>query len=961
MAIAWLALPPAAGAARGSDPVITVTAGGDRTGDTSVSGLAGVTFDFYAGVAGTPPTGGPVASCVTGADGRCSVDVPARGGGTGAALAGYWVVQAAVPSGWFASTYLDTGGATSVTRTNYSRLFVGNVTANVSVPIPTTNNAATATARGSVWAASRDNPPLPDTCGLRVALLFDLSGSIGGNIGALRSAGTSFVDALTGTPSSVGVYTFASFVPANTTNNSTLELTSVATPESAATVNAKINGLTVATGAAAGTNWDQGLWQIAADPTQYNVAIVLTDGNPTFYAPTAMGPGNYTRFIEVENGIFSANALKAKGTTVLGVGIGAVGDSVDNLASISGPREGTDFFATDFADLGPLLRELALRTCEGTVNVVKQVVPASAPGDLSAAVPAPGWQFSASPDTVRPQIGVTDENGAVSFATDTTSTEPVTLTETEQEGYQLIEQDGKNASCRNSAGEPVPVTNAPSGPGFTVDAVASEAITCLVYNQELAGPDPASVVVNKSWDIDGVTLPNGDQNPNFQASLVLDPVHPPDAEPVWGEEFHGYLAGDEVTVGEDARIPPGCTNVSSGDLGTHELGPGLNTFHVTNTVRCDTRLTLLKRISNPYPGATLPPLTSWTLSARTMAGEPPVIEGTTGVTGSVSAGTRYVLAETSVPGFVQYVQPGSILADGATGSWECTQVDGGREDYDGGDGTIVVQPGEHVACTAVNIPQPATLTLVKHVFNEHGGTAEPTDWTLTGTPEESAVPPGPTLSGVTGSPGVTGVTIPPGVPYSLTEAGPPGYQLAGLDCVITGTHDTVPLSGDTLTAGIGEDITCTFTNVQSAPTPPPTPTPKPTRPPKPYPRPPYPRPTYPIPSGAAPTGDATGSGGSGLLIGGGLAIAALRWPVRPEHAHLSGQHRGVRHPHRRAAVAAHSSGWWAITRGSRPASSQPPAAAATGRPIRTAARSSHGTGLTCPARSSCQLDANTAT
>jgi hypothetical protein len=767
VAVAVLGLPALARAQAGQDPVITVTAGGDRTGDTSVAGLAGVTFDFYAGVAGTQPSGTPVASCVTAADGKCSVDVAARSGGSGASQAGYWVVQAAVPAGWFASPYLDTGTATSITRTNYSRLFVANVTANVSVPIATTTNTATATARGSEWASSRDNPPLPQKCGLKVALLFDLSGSIGGNIGQLRSAGTDFVNALTGTPSSVGVYTFASFAPANTTNNSNLELTSVSTADSAARVTSKINGLTVQT-TNAGTNWDQGIWQIAADPTDYDVAIVLTDGNPTFYGPTARGPGNYTRFIEVENGIFSANALKARGTTVLAVGIGAVGSSTDNLAAISGPREGTDYFATDFSQLADVLQSLALEHCRGTVNVVKQVVPNSAPGDLSAAVPAPGWHFSASPSTVEPQQAITDANGAASFATDTTSSEPVTLTETQQDGYQLIEQDGNNASCRNSSGEPVPVTNAGTL-GFTVDAVATESITCIVYNQEPpAPPDPASVVVHKTWDINGVTVPDGDQDPDFQASLVLDPVHPPGTQPVWGEEFHGYLAGDEVTVGEDhVTIPRGCSHEASGDFGHHVLSAGLNRFRVVNTVTCMTK-----------------------------------------------------------------------------------------------------------------------LTLVKQVVNYYGGTAEPTDWTLTARPEEGTVPPAPVLSGVTGSPEVTGVSIPPGVPYTLSESGPAGYSLESLLCVITGTHEAVPVEAGTLTASIGQDITCTFTNVESepppTPTPTPTPTPSPTPTPKPTPTPsptrtPYPRPTptYSIPSGGAPTGSAPGSGDSGLLIGGGVAISLL--------------------------------------------------------------------------------------
>src|ERR1700728_1344895 len=655
VAVAVLGLPALAGAQAGQDPVITVTAGGDRTANTSVAGLAGVTFDFYAGVAGTQPGGAPVASCVTAANGRCSVDVAARSGGSGGNQAGYWVVQAGVPAGWVASPFLDTRAATSITRTNYSRLFVANVTANVSVPIPATTNTSTATARGSAWASSRDNPPLPEKCGLRVALLFDLSGSIGRNIGQLRSAGTDFVNALTGTPSSVGVYTFASFAPANPANNSNAELTSVSTAESAARVTSKINGLTVQT-TNAGTNWDQGIWQIAADPTDYDVAIVLTDGNPTFYGPTAQGPGSYTRLIEVENGIFSANALKARGTTVLAVGIGAVGAAADNLAAISGPREGTDYFATNFSHLADVLESLALEHCRGTVNVVKQVVPAAAPGDLSAAVPAPGWHFSASPGTVEPQHAITDANGAASFATDTISSEPVTLAETQQDGYQLIQREGDNASCRNSSGEPVPVTN--SGPlGFTVDAVATESINCIVYNQEpAAAPDPASVVVHKTWDINGVTLPDGDQDPDFQASLVLDPVHPPGTQPVWGEEFHGYLAGDEVTVGEDhATIPRGCSNDPSGDLGRHMLSPGLNTFRVINTVTCVTRLTLVKHVVNYYGGAAEP--TDWTLTARPGEVVPPAptLSGVTapaeGPRVGVPPGVPYTLSESGPPGY----------------------------------------------------------------------------------------------------------------------------------------------------------------------------------------------------------------------------------------------------------------------------------------------------------------------
>src|SRR5262249_20887799 len=141
--------PSDAGTHPRSDPRITVTAGGDRTGSTSVGGLDGVRFHFYAGRRGTPPAPGstPVASCVTGNEGvtgRCSVDVPSRAGGSGASEEGYWVVQADVPDGWFASPTLDTGAAGSIAATDYAKLFIGGGTTNISLPGPLAHQPQTA-------------------------------------------------------------------------------------------------------------------------------------------------------------------------------------------------------------------------------------------------------------------------------------------------------------------------------------------------------------------------------------------------------------------------------------------------------------------------------------------------------------------------------------------------------------------------------------------------------------------------------------------------------------------------------------------------------------------------------------------------------------------------------------------------------------------------------------------------
>ncbi|NED92568.1 VWA domain-containing protein, partial [Streptomyces sp. SID11233] len=105
------------------------------------------------------------------------------------------------------------------------------------------------------------------------------------------------------------------------------------------------------------------------------LAVVITDGMPTRYG-TPSGPGgngSLTRFRELENGIFSANALKAEGTRVLAVGVGAgvQGNASLNLASLSGQTRynganiaTADYFQEqNFAQVGTALRSLALANC----------------------------------------------------------------------------------------------------------------------------------------------------------------------------------------------------------------------------------------------------------------------------------------------------------------------------------------------------------------------------------------------------------------------------------------------------------------------------------------------------------------------------------------------------------------------------------------------------------------------
>ena len=138
-------------------------------------------------------------------------------------------------------------------------------------------------------------------------------------------------------------------------------------------VNTWINGVT----AGGTTNWDRGLFQVQQSTAQFDIAVIITDGNPTVYG-NAEGPGNYTRFREVENGIFSANAVKAEGTRMLAVRRRRRHQppAAANLAAISGPTLNSDYFQTgNFTQVGDILRNLALGSCTGSVTVVKQVVP----------------------------------------------------------------------------------------------------------------------------------------------------------------------------------------------------------------------------------------------------------------------------------------------------------------------------------------------------------------------------------------------------------------------------------------------------------------------------------------------------------------------------------------------------------------------------------------------------------
>ena len=483
---------------------LIIRAGGDRTGtgETSqaVSPLAGVTYRFFHTTDGSLTGGTEVPEdCTTDATGTCGVitALPEEGPHY------YYAVAVEGPEGWTAPTeWGDPGDDAFLFRFSTDEIEEGGTPEERTITLPLPFNA---TVTEPTWANIRDNNPLPPQCGLDMAIIADLSNSITyqneGVFDLVKEQGVNFVEALVGTPSRVALHTFASTAPAAGEANGPLPLTSVGTAAEAQPIIDHIEGFTQTPTEELGwTNWDRAFHQIVESPEsdEYDVVVFVTDGQPTYHRnqpTTEPGPPSVATIVEVNEAIHSANAVKAlpNSPAVLGVGIGplaALPGAPVRLAAVSGPEEGTDFFRAEFEELAETLRAIALENCEGTLTVVKEVETAA--GEV---VPGgPGWEFSTQTTRVTPVSAVTDDTSTVNFAVDFNEDDydgeefarDITVTETQQDGYSLVQVDGDNAVCVDTSTEPAtPLTVTNAGDlGFTVEVTAESIVSCTVRNAQ---------------------------------------------------------------------------------------------------------------------------------------------------------------------------------------------------------------------------------------------------------------------------------------------------------------------------------------------------------------------------------------------------------------------------------------------------------------------------------------------
>lgn len=179
---------------------------------------------------------------------------------------------------------------------------------------------------GAQWVHGRvPNPPMPQRCGLRVAVVADLSTSLryadSDGFAESRKAANALIDSLAGTPAELGIYNFAGSAPRRpdgSTYGQNPPYISLQSDDGVSRAKRIVSNW-VADGS---TNWEAGLEQVAAG--NYDVVYFITDGMPTISSTTkskGIG-GEVVQASALNDAIKAANELKAAGTRVVPIMVG---------------------------------------------------------------------------------------------------------------------------------------------------------------------------------------------------------------------------------------------------------------------------------------------------------------------------------------------------------------------------------------------------------------------------------------------------------------------------------------------------------------------------------------------------------------------------------------------------------------------------------------------------------------
>lgn len=375
------------------------------------------------------------------------------------------------------------------------------------------------------------NPPLPQRCGVNVAVVLDLSNSVkdANGVQPTKNATNAIIDAVGGSGGAVGIFTFSTRAPSTgTTNRPWMELT---TPQQVQAAKNHVNGLSTPVNTnVGGTNWEGALKRVDEVNKPYDIVYFITDGVPTANDSYDGGnsqtsansdPGYRTHFSDINEAIKASNALKAQGMYVAPVAVGLQTSNQIVYHNTNGnedhrqsgqqmlQRIDPNYLVVDnYLQLETLINSI-LVSCESRVVVEKQIVdangnviPNGAPDYLAG-----GWEFTMSDlsssfefsdgNPASKVVATADANGrtpVVGLETDSPTTiGDIRIAETVEEGFQLFQQSGVNATCRIGSGlnpdtatgwQNISVTNS-GDTGFTAEVEAGHTTYCVVQNREL--------------------------------------------------------------------------------------------------------------------------------------------------------------------------------------------------------------------------------------------------------------------------------------------------------------------------------------------------------------------------------------------------------------------------------------------------------------------------------------------
>lgn len=521
---------------------------------------------------------------------------------------------------------------------------------------------------------------------------------------------------------------------------------------------------------------------------------------------------------------------------VVGVGNpGVIGQYArdTNLSAISGPTKYTnqsslarvDYAAPSWTGLSQLLRSWADDVippqCDAWVTVQKE----TKAFDATTFTPAAGWTFDLAKGTVPngttlTPTGTTQQTAGTdasftwkyTFPTTDSVASGIKLAETAAPtGDQLASWQLSKVVCTAEGGAPIESTLADLQASIGPDLKVGDHYTCTFSNEQ------AGVKMNKYWTVDGIDYPVNqmptvlDTTWNATATLTPAPTKP-DETVAWGKDMGLYKTGDKVQVGETsvtevARNLPGCKLTKSeikgpgigeayvpltvtDGTGSVEgtLAAGQNVYDLHNVVTCEQELTLIKQVDNVEGGVAEPVSApgDWTLTAQKGTDAAAINESPATTVPAVPARADSAAAKTQtvkVPvgdyALTEAFGPDvTSTADGTAyqqqAQWACvvTKTDG-TTDTKAVTGTmpaasVNVGTGESVTCRVVN--ETAELTVLKKVV---GGSAQPSDWTLTATPETADLA-GIEAPGAFQPLGTTTdkntILVKPGEKYTLTES-----------------------------------------------------------------------------------------------------------------------------------------------------------------------------------------------